>query len=128
MGSSHSTEEKAEKGWKRLKRKQMTKLKDLNKQYAYLCNEYIKMFCTKQDIEFDGWIGDEVGGIASFISQYFFNLSDIVLDLNTKQRKGLILRWQDDGVDFNIGRKKPQYINYKSYTMGLRYQQLEKKK
>lgn len=102
-------------------------LKELNLQYQFVCNEWVNKFCKKQDIEFDGWVGDEIGGIASFVCQYFFNLSDLILDLNTKQPKGLILEWQSEGVDFNMGKEQPQYINYKSYTMGLRYEQLNNK-
>ena len=95
-----------------------TKLGELNKQYEFVCNEWVKKFCNKQQIDFDGWVGDEIGGIASFACQYFFNLSDIILDLNTKQPKGNILNWQSEEVE------KPQHINYKSYTMGLRHEQL----
>ena len=94
-------------------------------QYEIICNEYVRKFSDKQDLEFDGWVGDEVGGIASFSSQYFFNISDIVFDLNTNQPVGLILHWQEDGTDYNIQREKTEYINYKSYTMGLRYEDLK---
>ena len=99
-------------------------LQQLKKQYEFVCNEYIKKFCNKQGIEFDGWVCDEVGGIASFAYQYFFNLSDIILDLNTKQPKGNILDWQSEGVDFNMFNEKQQHINYKSYTIGVRYKDL----
>jgi len=97
------------------------KIEKLNEQYKSVCNEYIDLFCKKQQIEFDGWVGDEIGGIAGFAGQYFFGLSDIILDLTTKQKKWLILEWQDDGVEFNSSRDDVEYINYKSYTMGLRY-------
>lgn len=33
------------------------------KEYEDACNKLIEAFCKKQEIEFDGWIGDEVGGI-----------------------------------------------------------------
>ena len=102
-------------------------LKKLQKDYYNICNEYIDAFIKKQSISFDGWVGNEVGGIASFSCQYFFNLSDIILDLNTKQPKGLIIDWQSDAVDFNMFNPSPQNINYKSYTMGLRFDNLEKK-
>lgn len=98
-----------------------TKLGELNKQYEFVCNEWIRKFCNKQDIEFDGWAGDEINGIASFACQYFFTLNDIVLDLNSKQPKGFILEWQSDDVDFNMFNKVPHHINYKSYIMGVRH-------
>lgn len=100
-------------------------LKKLKVHYEDVCNEYILRFCEKQDIEFDGWIGNEIGGIASFISQYFFTIDEIILDLNTKQPKGLILDWQSAGVDHNMFNKSQVNINYKSYTMGLRYENLK---
>jgi hypothetical protein len=99
---------------------------ELQTQYENVCNEYVRRFCEKQDIEFDGWISDEVGGIASFISQYFFNMSDIILDISTNQPVGFILDWQSDGVDFNLLKDKTEYINYNSYIMGLRYHDLKK--
>jgi hypothetical protein len=87
------------------------KLQELNRQHEFVCNEWVQKFCNKQQIDFGGWVGDEIGGIASFDNQYFFNLSDIVLDLKTKQPNGQILAWLNDGVDFNIFKDKKQYIN-----------------
>jgi hypothetical protein len=101
------------------------KLQELKNQYDFACNEYLQKFCNKQQIESDGWVGDEVGGIASFCCEYFFSISDIVFDINSKQPKGLILQWQNDGVEYNMCGDKNESINYKSYTMGLRYEQLE---
>lgn len=91
------------------------------KEYEEACNKLIEAFCEKQEIEFDGWIGDEVGGIAGFATQYFFNVSDIVFDLKTNQPKGLILSWQNDDVDFNMFNSEPKHINYQSYARGLRH-------
>ena len=91
------------------------KTQELKKQYELLCNEYIQKFCKKQDIEFDGWVGDIVAGVASFAEQYFYNFSDIVYDVNSRQPKGLILDWQNDDID---NPTKP--INYYSYSKGLR--------
>ena len=92
----------------------------LKKRYESACNAYIHIFCKKQDIEFDFWVADEVGGIACFISQYFFNLSDIILDIETEQPRGSILDWQNTEVDRHFAGEEKPYINYKSYTMGLR--------
>lgn len=97
-----------------------TPLKKINKQWEFVCNEYIIKFCNKQNLSFDGWIADEIGGIALFIGQYSFNLSDIVLDLNSRQKKGFILNWQNDLIDYNLKNNGSRYINYKSYIMGLR--------
>ena len=91
--------------------------------YEMACQELVKQFSLKHDLEFDGWVGDDIGGMASFISQYFFSMDDIALDLKTDQPKHSILRWQDDNVEH-----APEFINYKSYTMGLRQSDLNKEK
>lgn len=90
-----------------------------------MCNEFATKFANKQGLVFNGWIADDVGGVAVFADQYYFNLSDIILDIIGKQPKGFILQWQDDGVEANINSKFISNINYKSYTMGLRYEQLK---
>jgi len=90
------------------------KLNELKKQYENLCNEYVARFAYKHDLDFDFWIGDDVGSCASFNETYYFNMPDIVLDINTRQPKNQILRWQDDNS------KNEDEINYKSYTLGLR--------
>jgi len=32
-----------------------TKLKELKKQYEFVCNEYVTKFCNKQGMDFEGW-------------------------------------------------------------------------
>lgn len=102
----------------------MIQKKTLSKLYKDVCNEYVRLFCKKQGLDFDGWVGNEVGGIAAFSSQYFFGINDIVLDIDTDQKKYLILEWQSDVVEHNMFSANIQNINYKSYTMGLRYEHL----
>lgn len=101
------------------------KNKDLLTQYENICNQIVVKFAAKQKLEFDYWIADEIGGIACFANQYYINFSDIILDLKTRQKKGLILDWQDDYVEFNHDREVYKNINYKSYTIGLRFEDLE---
>ena len=90
----------------------------LHIQYEKVCNEYIKQFCQKQDMEFDIWISNIVGGTA-FIGDYFFNFQDIVWDINSNQPKGCIINWYNDNL---IDLTKS--INYYSYTKGLRVENL----
>ena len=86
-------------------------------QYEKACNNIVKHFAKKQDIQFDYWIAEEIGGVAAFIGQYFFHISDIVLDMKTNHPKGLILQWHDENIE--------KRINYKSYISGLRVKDLE---
>jgi hypothetical protein len=99
--------------------------KALKKQYEFVCNEYIRKFSEKQEIEFDGWIGDDIGGIASFIDQYFFNFQDIVWDINSNQPKDLILQWQDECINYSIENPEQSTMNYFSYCKGLRISDLK---
>lgn len=82
----------------------------LKKQHEAICNEYVKRFCKKQDLEFEFWVGNTPGGVVS-CSDYYFNFDDITLDMNTKQKKGVILNWYGE---ITIGN----FVNYYSYTMG----------
>jgi hypothetical protein len=86
------------------------KLKKLKEEYENVCNSYIKHFSKKQGYEFDYWIGDEVGGIASFIEMYYFHLSDIIYDLENKCAKGMIFQWQEYNTELPF-----ENINYKNY-------------
>jgi len=107
-------------------------LKKLNTEYETICNKYVKLFCNKQGIEDYFWLGDKVGEIACFNEQYYFNLSDIILDLNSKAKKGLIIQWQEDSIENEMLLSTPfeelQDINYNSYIKGVRYKNLKTNK
>ena len=91
------------------------KLSKLKEQYEMIVSEYIRKFCNKQGLAFEHWAGDAIGGIACFGDIFYFNFSDIVFDINSRQHKGLIISWLYDSVD-NPGKS----INYFSYSKGLR--------
>jgi hypothetical protein len=93
------------------KTKQLSQLKEM---YETCCNEYAKKFCNKYGFDFDGWVGGDVGGIIT-CAEYFFNFNDIVFDINTRQPRGTIIAWYDKFLD-----QEERYINYKSYSKGLR--------
>ena len=69
--------------------------------------------------EKDMWVGGDVGGTI-LIGDYFLNFDVIVLDMNTKQPKGLILEWYNETME-----DPTKWINYKSYTMGLRQSEIK---
>lgn len=104
------------------------KILKLKQNYDNICNEFVKIFADKHDIEFDGWVADEVGTIASFCFQYFFNMDDIIYDITTNQPKHLILDWQNDSTNYNMDKEYPNttYINFRSYSKGARYEMLNK--
>lgn len=85
--------------------------------YKGTCNDLIKLFAEKQRLDFIDWAGGTVGEVAGFVD-YFFNLSDIIHDLETSQKKGLIVEWHDYCIENHFDEKP--HVNYKSYTKGLR--------
>lgn len=101
-----------------------TSLSALNKRYAEVVNAYVEKFCKKQGLEFEYWVSDKVGEIGVF-GDYYFSVREIIHDLDTKQPKGLIMQWQDDGVEANLHQGITGNINYASYARGLRYEDLK---
>lgn len=98
-------------------------MKSLKQQYEDIIDQYIKLFEKKHGLELDHWVSGDKSGIASFGDIFYFNVSDILFDINNKLPKDLITKWLHDGVDFY--ERKGQYINLFSYWKGLRYQDLE---
>jgi len=88
-------------------------VKNIKKQYQKVCEAYVEAFCNKQDLLFDGWIGNDVGTIA-LISDFYFDFDDIRTDIDTNQPAELITEWYYRNLD------NQKYINYKSYIAGFR--------
>ena len=86
----------------------------LKKQFEAVANKYASLFCAKQGMDFGGWVSDNVGDIA-YCSDFFFNFTDIVLDVNTEQPKGAIIDWYYENLEI-----PDKTIHYYSYTKGLR--------
>ena len=95
------------------------KLNELKKQYKFVCDEYVAKFCDKQEMDFEGWVGDKMGGIA-YCNDFYFDFQDIVLDINSKQPKSAIVDWYYENLD-----TPEKSINYFSYTKGLRVSELK---
>ena len=89
-------------------------IEKLKKQYEGCCNQYAKAFCKKQGFEFDGFVGDDIGGIV-MCNDMFLNLHDVVWDVNSNQPKGLISEWY-----YSCFEDPQNSINYFAYTKGVR--------
>lgn len=74
--------------------------------------EVIKVFEEKQELNFEFFVGDDVTGFACFGCVFYFNISDIWLDLVTEQPKGRIIDWL-----YYCLEERGAPINYNSYTM-----------
>jgi hypothetical protein len=95
------------------------KIKKLKLTYEKSCNNYVDIFCKKQDMNFEGWIGSTVGGIA-VCNDFYFNFEDIVYDVNNHVDIGNIIEWYYDNL-----QSHGKFINYYSYNMGLRIKDLK---
>lgn len=93
-------------------------IEKLKQQYESVCNEYLEKFCRKQEMTNEGWVGDEVGGVAE-CSDFYFDLRDIAYDINSKQPAGRIINWYYESVE-----NYPKSINYFSYCSGLRFEDI----
>ena len=91
---------------------------DIIEKYETYCNLIIEIFQTKHGYEFSYWICDEVGGIAVFIEEYYFNMSDIMYDLRNELPIGLIFEWQDHMVD-NYSEKDDYKITLSAFSKGM---------
>lgn len=92
----------------------------LQKEYQQVVQKYIDKFCEKQDLEFEGWDSENIGGTAFFYDFINFYFQDIVWDINSNQKKGLIINWMHETI-YN----SPNRITYFNYTKGLRYKDLD---
>lgn len=96
----------------------------LKQNFEKACADYIEYFCKKQDIDFYFWVADEIGGVACF-GDYFFNITDIILDIETEQPAAFILDWQNESTDYGLRNDNKLYINYSSYIKGARFKPSE---
>jgi len=83
---------------------------------------YVDKFCKKHEVEVEYFVADDLLGIVS-VSDFSMKISDIVLDIDTKQPKHGFIEWYDQTID--RGMENKQTINYKSWCMGLRYTDLK---
>jgi hypothetical protein len=80
--------------------------------YEKVCNIYVKIFCEKQEFDFDDihWAGGIVGSWV-IIGDFSFNFHDIVWDVNSEQPKGKIIEW----YNYTLSANPTEVINYFSY-------------
>jgi|JI10StandDraft_1071094.scaffolds.fasta_scaffold694316_3 hypothetical protein len=94
----------------------MTK-RSLRASFNLVAKDYIAAFEKKQGLEFDGWVGDFVGGSACF-GDHFIHLDDIRIDIDNGVRKGDIIAW----LVGNSLSKDP--VNFYSWTHGMKHKDI----
>lgn len=98
-------------------------MSELRSKLDNILKEYISLFEKKHDVEMEFAVSDNLMGVISFGCIYYFNVTDIIYDIDNKLDKGLIFQWIEDVVDFNTLKetKDQKYINLESYSKGMRY-------
>ena len=85
--------------------------------YEQACQDYVDIFLKKHGYNGYYWVGGEVGDKVCIIEQYFFDMQDIIFDVQKNLPIGLIFEWQDKCVEnggmLEIGNLKNFYKNYK---------------
>jgi hypothetical protein len=91
-------------------------MQDLKNQYENIVNQYITIFCEKQEIEKETtyWVGGCIGEVID-LNGAFISFDDIRRDIDTDQPKDKIFNWYWDNDYINN-----KNINYHSYIKGLR--------
>ena len=81
----------------------------MKKQLEKVLKQYIKEFEKKQDLTFEFAVGDNLMEVISFGYVYFFNMSDIIYDIDNNIKENIIVEW----LEYTIQEK--DYINYRTY-------------
>ncbi len=90
---------------------------EIKAEFQLVCDESIKNFAEKQDLNFDGWLAERQNEIGMFSTKtepkelYMFKLIDIMLDINKQTEKGIIIKWY----------KQPdeEFVSYIEYVNGI---------
>ena len=81
----------------------------MKKQLEKVLKQYIKEFEKKQDLTFEFAVDDNLMEVISFGSVYFFNMSDIIYDVDNAIKENIIIEW----LEYTLQEK--DYINYRTY-------------
>lgn len=81
----------------------------MKKQLEKVLKQYIKEFENKQDLTFEFAVNDNLMEVISFGYVYFFNMSDIIYDIDNNIKENIIVEW----LEYTIQEK--DYINYRTY-------------
>jgi hypothetical protein len=84
---------------------------------------YIKSFEKAHGVEFDWATNDDLTGMLCF-GDHYFNMTDIVYDVDNKLPVKMIFEWQDAAIEAHFKGIKTK-INLHSYAKGLRYDQVQ---
>lgn len=80
--------------------------------------DYIRKFENKHDVSFEFAVADDLMNMLCF-DPYYFDITDVIKDIDNDYPKGLIIDWHEDSIEFY-----PKQINFESYAKGLRFTEI----
>jgi hypothetical protein len=86
---------------------------------------YIQAFEKKHGLECDWhFIGGDLFGVLQF-GDYFFNISNVVYDIDHELPVGVITEWHSDQLEYSMNNPdSEESINLEWYSRGLRFEDL----
>ena len=81
---------------------------------------YVKKFEKAHGVEFEGAARGDLMDMLCF-GDHYFNISDIIYDVDNHLPVRLIFEWQDAGIEAHF-KGNDKVINLQSYASGLRYE------
>ena len=94
-------------------------MKKLRHNLEKAATAYVDLFCKKHDARLEFWV-DSISYSMCLIGDNFFNLQDIILDLEFNCTKDLIWNWYDYNLESYEKDASDYRINYRSWIKGIR--------
>ena len=88
----------------------------MKEELDFILTKYIEEFEKKHDLNFEFAVDDDLMNVLSFGCVFYFDIKDIIFDIENNLPKDLIIDWLYDNLE-NEGN----YINLQSYYKGLRH-------
>jgi len=67
--------------------------------------KYIKKFCKKHSLQFEYVVGEDLMEMIR-LNDFYFNINNIIYDIDNKLPKNIIFKWYDDTIekktDYNL--------------------------
>ena len=90
---------------------------EAKKVFNEACKLYTNLFAKKEEMEFDGWVGNSIGG-RCYMNDIDFSFDDIRYSIDNDLPKGLIVEWHHWASDRAIEQKP--HINLNIYCRGFK--------
>jgi len=90
----------------------------MRKQLDNILMQYIRKFEKKHELYFEFSVADDLMNMLCF-GPYYFDITDVIKDIDNDYPKGLIIDWHEDSIEFY-----PKQINFESYVKGLRFAEI----